>query len=215
MAASLNPAYDAFTRELHITLDWLGATEALWLAAPPATDVRKRLKVKQLQALYESAFLRIFTAWEVFVEEVVIRHMAGAESSSYVPTFAPGKSKSSSLKAARQELYGNKTYLLWHHPDGVIHKTQSCVLGSPVEICFSTNRSWFLAFAAIRHRIAHASSDARIQFEAAAIQLSGNNHRGSPGRFLRAHQSQDSLNQKRWILALSQQLELHAQQIVS
>ena len=56
-------ALDAdFTKYVDESLKIIASTEVLWLTAPPASVVRKQLKVPQLEALYEAVYLRVFSA---------------------------------------------------------------------------------------------------------------------------------------------------------
>ena len=74
-----------FEQSVQSTLQVVAATETLWLSAPPAGAIRQQLKTPQLEAIYESAFLRVFGHWEGFLEEVVVRWMANQKSPSYSP----------------------------------------------------------------------------------------------------------------------------------
>jgi hypothetical protein len=79
-------ALDAdFARRVNESLQIISSTETLWLTAPPASVVRRQLKVPQLEALYESVYLRIFSAWESFIEGVLVRFMSGYETPNYQP----------------------------------------------------------------------------------------------------------------------------------
>jgi hypothetical protein len=202
MTASLTPAAERFRHECDATLDWLGATEALWMTAPPTSAVRTRLKTPQMEALYEAAFLRLFTAWEVAVEEVTLRMMARAAPPSWVPIAPAGKVLYSSLKSARLALYGGADYLLWHNPATVAKRIASHLAGSPLEAEIRAQATWLEQVAQVRHRIAHASDDAARKFDVAALALTGTAHRGSPGRLLRSQDIADPLNPTRWIVRL-------------
>lgn len=188
------------------TLKWLGATEALWLAAPPTTEIRRTLKVPQLEALYEAAFLRIFTAWEAFVEECLIRLMAGYRTSSYVPVATSGKHLFRTVREARSELYTGRDYLLWHNPTSIEKRSARYLVGSPIELQVRSSRVWLDDIAAVRHRIAHSSDDSHAKFTYASTHLTGTGHRGGPGRLLRATDPADALNPRRWILVFSEEL---------
>jgi hypothetical protein len=215
MTVQLSTAIDAFRRDSDETLQWLGATEALWLKAPPATDVRRHLKTPQMEALYEAAFLRVFTAWEVFLEDACLRMMAGASSSQYSPRPVAGKSLHRTITSARGALYGSRRFLLWHDPARSADRVAGHLDSSALETELRSRLSWFEDVGQIRHRVAHASTDARDKFRAAALSLTGTTHGGRPGKLLRAPDPGDSLNMKRWIVVITDELKDSATRICS
>jgi hypothetical protein len=77
-----------------------------------------------------------------------------------------------------------------------------------------SNASRISNFAAVRHRIAHASVHARTEFGKATMILAGRRYRGaSPGRFLRDINPQ-SMPQARWLQTIGVELKNLARQIV-
>lgn len=213
MANDLSLSLKTFTADCADTLTWLGATEALWLNAPPATAVRMNLKVPQMEALYEAAFLRIFTAWEVFQEDACVRMMAGAKTSIYAPSAPPGKAIYRNLGSARQALYGGRRYLLWHDPVASASRVAKHLVSCPLEASLTTQGTWLDNVGKVRHRVAHASKDASDSFEAAALSLTGTTYQGRPGRLLRAQDTSDALNLRRWIVVIVAGLRDTATQI--
>lgn len=206
MPTSLQPAVDRYNKECNTTLEWLSATEALWIYAPPTTAVRQQLKVPQLEALYEAAFLRIFTAWEVVLEELTIRMMARAATQSWTPVAAGGNVLYQRISDSRQALYGTRDYMLWHDPMKVANRIAGRLNGSPLEAQVRASAVWLKDLSYVRHRIAHASNDAVQKFEPAALALTGTTYRGSPGRLLRSLDNSDPLNPARWILRFDTEL---------
>lgn len=207
MSSRLSLAQDKFTADCAETLRWLGATEALWLRAPPTTEVRKSLKTPQMEALYEAAFLRIFTGWEVFMEDACIRMMAGASSALYTPQAVPGLTLHQTLQSARVALYQGRRFLLWHDPQRAAERVDRHLVGSPLATELRSRASWLEDVGQVRHRIAHASSDARAQFATAARSLTGSTHEGKPGKLLRSQDPRDALNLKRWIVVITDGLQ--------
>lgn len=206
MAVRLEVALTKFADDCAQTLSWLGATEALWMAAPPTTQVRRNLKTPQMEALYEAAYLRIFAAWEVFQEDATLRLMAGAPSPTYQPQAASGSSLYRSLRDARIALYGNSQFLLWHSPAKAIKRIAKVLDGSPIEVEISNRQNRLQHLGNIRHRVAHSSDDADTNFRLAALHMTGVSFAGSPGKFLRAHDVTDPLNLKRWIFVITNEL---------
>ena len=189
----------AFADQVALSLQITASTEALWLTAPPASEVRKRLKVPQLEALYESTFLRLFTSWESYLEATVVRFMAGFEAPTYRPNAPTDSAIERTVTAAQARLYGGRDYLLWHHPTRSADRCARFLIASPVEAVLRANQIQLINYAAIRHYIAHSSSDAKRSFEIAAAAISGASATATPGRFLRAADISDPLNQAKWI----------------
>jgi hypothetical protein len=195
------------------TLKIVSSTEALWLTAKPTSVIRQQLKVDRLEALYEAAFLRVFSAWEDFVEESLTYLLAGYRTPTYTPLPAPGTKLAGTLKAARSALYGSRSYLLWHDPDRVINRAKRHVVSCPVENVFLAERLTLGHYAAVRHRIAHSSVDAAHKFRNAAVYIAGSEYKGLPGRFLRSPDLSDPLNQPKWIRVICDELSELAIQI--
>jgi hypothetical protein len=196
----------AFSQSVDESLKIIASTEVLWLTAPPASEIRKQLKVPQLEALYEAVYLRVWTAWEAFVEDVLVRFMSGYETVTYRPTLTPACPRSVTIKGARVVLYGTRRYILWHDPVRSADRISTYVTGSPLEAIIRAQQARLEIFAAIRHRIAHGSDDARANFNAAALKLASSQYGGRPGRLLRAADLSDPLNQPKWILRISTEL---------
>jgi hypothetical protein len=136
---------------------------------------------------YESAFLRFFTEWEMFLEECTIRFMRGYTSGAYVPMYPQGTTVSPSIAAARAKLLGNRRYLMWYDPVTNIRRVKKWLDHCPVEVICLSAQSWLEQIAAVRHRIAHRSDDARSKFDSACMALAGRRFVGSSaGRFLRS-----------------------------
>lgn len=174
-------------------------TEGLWLAAPPASEIKKQLKVGQLEALYEATFLRVFASFESFIEDSLAHFMAGYATPAYSPSPVPGTAIYGTLTEALSTLYGNRAYLLWHDMGRDIRRSQSHLTACPVETALQGNQSRLEDYAAIRHHIAHNSKDSKQKFEAAALRITGSAHNGKPGRMLRSEDISDPLNTPKWI----------------
>lgn len=208
-------ALDAkFAQRVNESLQIVSSSETLWLTAPPASVVRRQLKASQMEALYESVYLRIFSAWESFVEDVLVRFMAGHETPGHRPTRVSSCPRLSSVTSARVYLYGNKDYLLWHNPLTSANRIAGYISASPVELVLRSKQSRLQAFADIRHRIAHDSDDSKAKFSLAALMIAGSEYNGKPGKLLRATDISDPLNQPKWIRVMSDELIGIAQSIL-
>ena len=199
------PAVGAsFARETRRSLDVVTATEILWQTAPPASAVRKQLKVAQLEALYESVYLRLFASWENALERLVVYYLAGYRSKSYAPERV-ARGHSTTLKDARRALYGGSDFLLWHNPDKVIDRVRGVLVDCPVERVLANETAEIRRYAAVRHRIAHASEDATERFKDASLKICGYEHE-NVGHFLRSANSEDPLNPRKQILEIQLRL---------
>jgi hypothetical protein len=196
----------SYDQHVQGTLQIVGSTEALWLTAPPASAIKRQLKVDRLEALYEAGFLRIFAAWENYLEEVLVHLLAGYRTPGYIPVAVPGSVLLTTLQSARAVLYGNHRFLLWHDPQIVSQRARTHLTGSPVEVEVAGQQARLEAIAAIRHRIAHSSRDSQSRFQAAALTITGAAPASSPGRMLRAANIADPLNPTKWIRVLSLEL---------
>jgi hypothetical protein len=204
----------AFETSCEETLRIVADTETLWVAAPPTSVIRKQLKARQIEALYEACYLRIFAAWENFLEASTIYFMAGKGTPGYRPIPASGEVLYRTQRAARAALYGNSHYLLWHGADKVSLRVSKWLNACPVELVVNTNRTNLEDFAAIRHSIAHASEDSKSSFRDASLRLTGVDLRNA-GHLLRADNHADPLNRPRWIRVIVDELEDLARAIQS
>jgi len=137
--------------------------------------------------MYEAAFLRVFTQWEVLMEESSVRYMCGYSYGTYQPTYPGSTLKRPNIPAARHSLLNGKPYALWHDATRNADRVAKWVALCPVETVARSATTWLDPVSAIRHRIAHNSDDARQKFYAATLTLSGRRFTaGSVGRYLRA-----------------------------
>lgn len=180
-------------------------------------QVRAEMNVPRLEYLYEIAFLRVFLAWETFLEESFLRYMCGFSCRSGQPQrIAAGTAGkySTSLAQARAALHGHQHYLLWHSPGKVIARSKSFFASGAHEVVISSNQARIEHFACIRHRVAHAQQDARQKFDAATMNLVGRRYSGSRvGRFLREADPSHALP-TRWLASIAAELVSLAQQVV-
>lgn len=141
--------------------------------------------VARLEALYELAFLRIFIAWEEFLEASFYRYMCGYASARHgqampIGVFHP------TLLSAEAAVLGGQPYKSWYKPSTVVARSQVHMSNGRHEIVINSSLGRLGDFAAIRHRIAHHQSDARAKFDSATLALAGRTYPASrPGRFLR------------------------------
>lgn len=181
-------------------------TEGLWLAAPPTSDVKRNLKVPQLEALYEATYLRIFATFESFIEDSLAHYMSGYKTATYTPSPAQGHRLHRTVSDSLQALYGGKDYILWHNMDSCIKRSRRYLSNCPVETAIYLDLHKLKDYATVRHHIAHNSKDSKAKFLAAATRISGSSHKGKPGKMLRAEDLSDPLNTPKQIRVIVDEL---------
>lgn len=132
-----------------------------------------------------SIYLRIFADWENFLESVCILALAGRSPASVANKYVP-VTVAADMTSARQIVFGNQDYLLWHNVDNVIRRAGRCFSTSPLSEVLVSGRDDLEWFAAIRHSIAHNSVDAISKFERLARNRSARGFNKGPGRLLRS-----------------------------
>ncbi len=179
----------------------------------PGSRTYRELSVARLDALYEMAYLRIFVGWEYFVEASFLRMMCGYHSPIWTPGFPSGKARLTTLGGAQIALYKGRRYLLWHNPKDIRDRGREWFSAGPHELVAVSSFSRLEWFAAVRHRIAHGSDDARRQLDNATINLCGRRFRGSSaGRFLRTW-DESTTPRRRWLSTMGDELASLAAQI--
>lgn len=200
----------AFAEDVKRALDFACSMEEARDALDPSQK-RALLGPHKLELGYELAYLRIFIAWEDFLEQSFLRYLCGYSALHGQEQPISG-SYCSDLANAKSMLYGSRSYLLWHNPQKVIQRASRFFHTAKHETVVASMQMRIEHYAAIRHRIAHAH--ARLQFDAATAFLVGRRIRGArPGRFLRMW-AQHSPMPMRWIDSIALELRQLAFQIV-
>jgi hypothetical protein len=201
-----------FRIQTGVALDLIGMSRQLRLDAIVGPRVRMHLTARRESLLYELAYLRVFSAWEIFLEDLFLRYLCGYRFGGVAETplvaFAPN------LVAARQALYGNQAYLLWHNPQKAIARANNhFVGGNRIATVVGSALTDISNYAAVRHRIAHDHSDARTKFDAATMQLMARHFPGArAGLFLRA-QTTHVGNPMSWLERIALELDSLASQL--
>ena len=173
----------------------------------------REMTIHRLSLIYELSFLRIFAAWETFLEESFIRYLCGYSSAAGQQILTGGLRHSKMLRDARHALLGAKAFLLWHNPSTVIDRSRRFFILGLHETIMLSNRSRLNWFSSVRHRIAHDHEDARAQFNSSCMNLCGRRFPGArPGKFLRAWATTGS-TRERWLSIIGDELCNLASQI--
>lgn len=138
----------------------------------------------QVEIITELAFLRIFIAWEIFLEESFVRYSLGAES--------PSGYRSTRLVVPRN--IGNvldliavgREYAKWNSASEVISRAEAYFKdGEPYKNVIQGATTDLNDMNTIRNRVAHKSANTKEKFNNFVRRKIGYGRRGmTPGRFL-------------------------------
>lgn len=172
-----------------------------------------KITIYDLEYAYEIAYLRVFVAWEVFLENVLFRLLAGYTISGNQEPLKEGKSYAKNIGAARTLIQGNRDFVLWHACGKNINRAAIKFNNSNFEQVLKSAEDDLDMFSAIRHRIAHEQDDARNNFNEATMALCGRRFRAArAGRFLR-YINPNSVNGERFLETITTDLENIATQL--
>jgi hypothetical protein len=122
------------------------------------------LNIDEQYFIVESAFLRIFIAWETFIENAFISYLLGNHSAAgRQPTrFAAPQSETQ----AHQMLIGTQRYVDWASPE-VVRKLSQIYFdnGEPINSTISSINSDLIDLKNIRNAAAHLSSTSIKAFQ--------------------------------------------------
>jgi hypothetical protein len=206
------PAFELkFASAVDEALQLSEAAERIRALAPPRSLVRRELRTRRLEALYETSFLRTFLLWEDFLEQSFLRYLCGYESS--IGAAALRFAKFPKLSDAEAAVLGARDYVSWANPDSVISRSRHYMNGGVHETVLNSDLSRLKAFAAVRNRIAHSSDYARQEFDNATLLLVGRRFpASSAGRFLR-HTAVSMPAPESWLQHIIAELKLLALQL--
>lgn len=183
------------------------------LRADPAIGaaVRERLTVYRCASLYEQAYLRMFGAWEQFLENVMLRYLCGYTNGAF--NCVPLNGAQASLAHAMVTFLGNKDFVLLHSPNALLNNLNRLFAPGDFQLVINSSLQPIRDFAHIRHRIAHDHSDARQKFDQTCDDLAGRRFQGArPGLLLRYWTTFDGAN-VRWLGRIESELANIAAQI--
>src|SRR5690554_10617 len=74
----------------------------------------QKITQRSIDLVYELAYLNIFKAWEMLLEETFVRFLCGYSNSAGPPVFRPNTQRQRNLKDAAALMLGGSDYRLWH-----------------------------------------------------------------------------------------------------
>jgi hypothetical protein len=202
-----------FADELAKAESYIRSLEAEKIALEQGNSLQ-RLKLQQVELAYELAFLRIYIALEVFLEQVFLRILCGYTIKNGIQepiTLSTGYF--GTIAGAESHMLGQRNYVPWHSPTDIVRRAKRYFLSSNFEIVISSASSRLEEFSAVRHRIAHAQNHARTKFDQVTMSLASRRYAGSSaGRFLRDW-DRGATPPRRWLSTIGTELASLARQI--
>lgn len=138
----------------------------------------------QVEIIAELAFLRIFIAWENFLEESFIRYLVGGKApSGYSPRRFVNPPN---MKIAMKIISGDRDYIKWNSAGEIIARSRIYFKdGEPYKTALEAATTDLDEVNTIRNRIAHKSNNTKNKFNDFIRRKFGHGKRGmTPGRFL-------------------------------
>lgn len=155
-----------------------------------------RLHTQHVRRVVELAFLGVVGNWEEFLEQTLVRYIAGAIcNNGYRPNLRLGPA--SGIPHAYQLISGDpkfdpsKQYIGLSSPQTVITLAELYLEdGCPYSSIMQENRARFIAAISLRNRVAHTSTKSREDFKKVARSFLG---RGNNGRLTQGYRAGDLL----------------------
>ena len=146
----------------------------------------KSLGLRQIQTeiITELAFLRIFIAWENFLENSFTRYSVGGESPS---RYKPNRLiRPRNIKHCLDIITINQDYAKWNSAGTIVSRSEIFFRnGEPYKNAIQGASSNLDDMNTIRNRIAHRSPNSKERFNGFVRRKFGHGRRGmTPGRFL-------------------------------
>lgn len=184
MPRTVAPSLGLFTGEITRAVAIAQLGERIRATAPLGSVARRELRPEKLEALYELAYLRLFLAWEHFLEETFTRLLCGHVTAAGPPTLI--QAKFPNLNAARIAILHGQDFVSWANPAAVERRSRAFFTAGTHELVIQSSRARISAFNSVRNRIAHKSTFSQQEFDGASMLLAGRRYPASaPGRFLR------------------------------
>ena len=194
------------------------AAELVRTAVPVHSHARRGFSFRQIEAMYELAYLRVFASWEVFLEESFLRLMCGYQSAGVChQTSAPAPRR---IEDARVAVLGGRSFKPWHDPTIIVNRTAVFFVATalpqvPHHVVVGSALVLIKDFSAIRHHVAHLTDDTCVKYHAATMRLCGARFGRRAGRFLRSeHVDAVSGLHSRWLDRICVDLKALASQFL-
>lgn len=219
MPRDLGPLLQALAIQVDDALKLVQAAELVRSAVPVGSHARRGFSFHQIEAMYELAYLRVFAAWEAFLEESFYRMMCGYMSSGVTHSLrAPPRPRR--VEDARLIVLDGQDFKPWHDPTIIVNRTAKffvSVPGSdvPHSSVVASAHALIKDLSHIRHHIAHITADTCAKYQAATMRLCGARFGRKAGRFLRSESADPVTGLRvRWLERISSDLTALASQFL-
>jgi|LSQX01.2.fsa_nt_gb hypothetical protein len=205
-----------FGQEVRSALALCDAIEIVRATAGRHSQVRRQLQLSRVEMVYELAYLRIFVAWEMFLQDSFCRYMCGLASPRWGQATTMNRPFFATLADAEVALRARPShrFVLWHDAATVVQRCNAWIPRGTHDIVLGSAVAFLDRAARIRHRIVHGHDDARTRFAQTTMDLAHRRYPGArPGRFLRDWVP-NTTPPARWLHRLGDDLASLAQQIV-
>ena len=185
---------DRFKRALDSAIALVDAVSPL--AAVKGAGHGRTLHIKHVRQVAELAFMGIVASWEEFLEQSMVRYLAGATSpSSREPVLRLGKcedlSHSYQILTGKPSFDRTKHYISWIDPNEVIDKASIFFVGGkPYSTAIRPFKSELAHAIKLRNRVAHSSLKCIADFKKTA------NYYLQPGKVKQGYGLGDLLRQE-------------------
>lgn len=172
----------SFEQELLNIEGFLQETKALKIKV--GRSAYHPIGIRTVEMLAGLQLLRMYLAWEEFIEAVFLRYMCGCVShSGFSPPLLANRERN--IKGAMKTLFGKHRYLVWS-PSEILSRAQTYFQNAePFSTAVRSASHQIEAICTIRNRFAHRSEYAQAQFRRLVRNELGYNPPGmTPGRFL-------------------------------
>ncbi|CAM4122829.1 hypothetical protein [Bordetella muralis] len=120
--------------------------------------------------LYEAIFLRVFRAYENFLEEVFLSYLTGEVdmSGNAIACFVAPRDRGH----AREMVVSSQQFLDWTSPSVVMERSGIYINGGePVRTAIAASQQYLLQAKKIRNHIAHNSKESEREFSKVVLQF--------------------------------------------
>ena len=167
------PAFDTvFKKECSKALKLTQNMEVIFLSTSNNQN-KKIISLQELEYAYEIAYLRIFVAWEDFLETTLYRLLCGYITPSGAEPLKASCRYFPNIASAEAAILNGRDYKLWHNPDTVANRANGILHLSRYETILKSASSDIVHFANVRHRIVHSQKDAKDKFNTTTVNLCG------------------------------------------
>lgn len=218
MPRNLGSLVRLFAAQVDESVQLVRAAETIRHAVPHGSHARRGFSFRQIEAVYELAYLRVIAAWEVFLEESFLRLMCGYLSGG--TTHAIQGIPVRTIEDARIRLLGGQRYKLWHDPVIVSARVPKFFVivpgvSIPHDGVIASAVTLIKDYGEIRHHIAHLTNDTCSNYHAATMRLTGARYGRRAGRFLRTEYIDPVTGlRSRWLDRISDDLKSLATQFL-